>query len=290
MNKINVISPAKINLDLIIKSKRADNYHEISSLIQPIDLNDIISITFTNSSNLIEIDFPNNNVPLEENLITKAAESFYQLFGINHSIKISVRKRIPIGSGMGGGSSNAAATLLGLSKIFNIDSFDKLLEIGDSLGADVPFFLYCRTARVSGKGEEISIVETPPKLRYLLIFPGFSSETKELYDLWDSKESFDSNDIDRNKTKKIIFKKEELYLRNDFIPLLLEKNSEYARIFTTLDNLGFENYSISGSGSTIFSVLNNEADTKEAESYIQSSMDVRAITVESVEGWRFSYD
>ena len=290
MNKLNVISPAKINLDLIIKSKRADNYHEISSLIQPIDLNDIISITFTNSSNLIEIDFPNNNVPLEENLITKAAESFYQLFGINHSIKISVRKRIPIGSGMGGGSSNAAATLLGLSKIFNIDSFDKLLEIGDSLGADVPFFLYCRTARVSGKGEEISIVETPPKLRYLLIFPGFSSETKELYDLWDSKESFDSNDIDRNKTKKIIFKKEELYLRNDFIPLLLEKNSEYARIFTTLDNLGFENYSISGSGSTIFSVLNNEADTKEAESYIQSSMDVRAITVESVEGWRFSYD
>lgn len=290
MNKLNVISPAKINLDLIIKSKRADNYHEISSLIQPIDLNDVISITCTNSSNLIEIDFPNNNVPLEENLITKAAESFYQLFGINQSIKISVRKRIPLGSGMGGGSSNAAATLLGLSKIFNIDSFDKLLEIGDSLGADVPFFLYCRTARVSGKGEEISIVETPPKLRYLLIFPGFSSETKELYDLWDSKESFDSNDIDRNKTKKIIFKKEELYLRNDFIPLLLEKNSEYARIFTTLDNLGFENYSISGSGSTIFSVLNNEADTKEAESYIQSSMDVRAITVESVEGWRFSYD
>ena len=290
MNKLNVISPAKINLDLIIKSKRSDNYHEISSLIQPIDLNDVISITCTNSSNLIEIDFPNNNVPLEENLITKAAESFYQLFGINQSIKISVRKRIPIGSGMGGGSSNAAATLLGLSKIFNIDSFDKLLEIGDSLGADVPFFLYCRTARVSGKGEEISIVETPPKLRYLLIFPGFSSETKELYDLWDSKESFNSNDIDRNKIKKIIFKKEELYLRNDFIPLLLEKNSEYARIFTTLDNLGFENYSISGSGSTIFSVLNNEAATKEAESYIQSSMDVRAITVESVEGWRFSYD
>ena len=111
MNKIQIFSSAKINLDLIIKEKRDDNYHEISSVIQPVGLQDNIIIEASSSSKLIELDFSGPEIPIGDNLILKAAESFYNTFPIKQSIKISVKKNIPLGSGMGGGSSNAAAIL-----------------------------------------------------------------------------------------------------------------------------------------------------------------------------------
>ena len=290
MKEINVICPAKINLNLAIEHRRPDNYHEISSLMQPIDLNDTVSISLTESSNLIELDFPDNTVSFNDNLITKVAKSFYNTFSIKQSIKISVKKKIPFGSGMGGASSNAAATLLGLSKIFNIDSFPEILNIGSELGADIPFFLFSRTARVTGKGDKVEIIENPPKLKYLLIFPGFSCDTKELYALWDSKNYIQNNNTNLDKINKIYFKNDNLYLRNDFMPILIERHSEYKKIFTMLDELKLKNYSISGSGSTVFSVLDNDSDTKEAENYLESSTNTKVLIVESIEGWRFYLD
>ena len=290
MSKIEILSSGKINLDLIIKGKRADGYHDISSLIQPIGLQDTLLIENTNSSKLIDLDFPDKTISYDDNLIIKAAQSFYEYFQISQAIKITVKKKIPLESGMGGGSSNAAATLLGLSKIFGIDDFKGLLSIGKELGSDVPFFLYSKTARISGKGEIVEIIENPAKTKYLLIFPGFGSSTKSLYSLWDQEKLKIKNYNKSIETKKISFDKKTVYLRNDFLPLLIERHKEYKEIFKILDELELNNYSISGSGSTIFSVLEDGFDTEEAEKYLESSMNIKAFTVNSIEGWRFLID
>ena len=290
MNKIQIFSPAKINLDLIIKEKRKDSYHEISSLVQLIDLQDSILIERLSGSNFIDLDFPDKTVPFNKNVIIKAIKNFFEFFSLHSSVKISIKKKIPLGSGMGGGSSNAAATLVGLSKIFDIDNFQGLLSIGEELGSDVPLFLYSRTARISGKGEIVEIIENPPKIKYLLIFLGFESGTKSLYGLWNEERFKIKNYNKIREPKKISFNKQTLYLRNDFLPLLIEKHIEYREIFKMLDELGLGNYSISGSGSTIFAVLEDGFDTREAESYLQSSMNMKVFTANSVEGWHFLID
>ena len=290
MNKIQIFSSAKINLDLIIKEKRDDNYHEISSVVQPIGLQDSIVIEATDSSKLVELNSSGPEIPIGDNLILKAAESFYNTFSIKQSIKISVKKNIPLGSGMGGGSSNAAAILIGLSKFFHIDNFPELLVMAKSLGSDVPFFLYSRTARISGRGDIVEIIKNPPKLRYLLIFPGFESGTKDLYDLWDKEHSNKENPVQWNSPKKICFNNQDLHLKNDFLPMLIEKHQQYKNIFNILDDFGLSNYSISGSGSTVFAILDDGFDTKDAEKYLQSYINVKAVRTNSVEGWHFLVD
>ena len=165
MNKIKILSPAKINLDLIVLNKRNDNYHNITSLMQPISLYDEIEIKVSDSKNVLNLQFPNEIAGFEENLITKAALKFIDYFSITSHLNISVKKRIPVAAGMGGGSSNAASTLIALSKLFSIDNFDALKGIAIDLGSDVPFFLYSRTARVGGRGEIVEPYNMNEKLK-----------------------------------------------------------------------------------------------------------------------------
>jgi len=296
MNKIQIFSSAKINLDLIIKEKRDDNYHEISSVIQPVGLQDNIIIEASSSSKLIELDFSGPEIPIDDNLILKAAESFCNTFSIKQSIKISVKKNIPLGSGMGGGSSNAAAILLGLSRFFRLHEkygsrlTHEVLVMAKKLGSDVTFFLDSRTAKVSGRGDIVDIIKNPPKLRYLLIFPGFKSRTKDLYALWDKEHANNKNSLEQSAARKICFNNQDLYLKNDFLPILVKRHQQYRNIFKILDDFGFPSYSISGSGSTIFVVLEDELNAKDAKEYLESHADVKVVRADSVEGWRFLVD
>ena len=291
MNKIKILSPAKINLDLIVLNKRNDNYHNISSLMQPISLYDEIEIKVSDSKNVLNLQFPNEIADFDENLITKAALKFIDYFKISSHLNISVKKRIPVGAGMGGGSSNAASTLIALSKLFSIDNFDALKGIAIELGSDVPFFLYSRTARVGGRGEIVEPYNMNEKLKYLLIFPNIISETKLIYSLLDENYDLLKNDIINSYLKKLTFLNgKDFILENTFTPLLIQQNQKYLDIFKILENLDFDAYSISGTGSTIFCVLDSKKNYSESIKYLESNEDFSTMVAESFEGWHFSFD
>ena len=291
MSKIKILSPAKINLDLIVLNKRNDNYHNISSLMQPISLYDEIEIKASDSKNVLNLQFPNEIADFEENLITKAALKFIDYFKISSHLNISVKKRIPVGAGMGGGSSNAASTLIALTKLFSIDNFDALKGIAIELGSDVPFFLYSRTARVGGRGEIVEPYNMNEKLKYLLIFPNIISETKLIYSLLDENYDLLKNDIINSYLKKLTFLNgKDFILENTFTPLLIQQNQKYLDIFKILENLDFDAYSISGTGSTIFCVLDSKKNYLESIKYLESNEDFSTMVAESFEGWHFSFD
>jgi len=162
MSSITLLSPAKINLTLEVLGVRTDGYHEIRSIIQPIDLFDEVSIDVEEGEG-IEIESSGVSIPTgKDNLAWRAAELFLQKSGINHKINIFVKKRIPLGAGLGGGSSNAAAVLTGLNRITNALSEDDLYKIAPKIGADVPFFIRSLTASMEGIGEKLSIIKKFP--------------------------------------------------------------------------------------------------------------------------------
>ena len=121
MEKINILSPAKINLSLDIISKRDDGFHNIRSCVQIIDFFDEISIEINNNDSSISLDCSEKKISSKENLAFIAANKFFEAFNVRSGLKIKIKKRIPLGAGMGGGSSNAAAVLIGLSKMFKIE-------------------------------------------------------------------------------------------------------------------------------------------------------------------------
>lgn len=259
--------------------------------MQPISLYDEIEIGVSDSKNVLNLQFPNEIAAFEENLITKAALKFIDYFSITSHLNISVKKRIPVAAGMGGGSSNAASTLIALSKLFSIDNFDALKGIAIDLGSDVPFFLYSRTARVGGRGEIVEPYNMNEKLKYLLIFPNIISETKLIYSLLD--ENYDSlkSEIIKPYLKKPAFLNgKDFILENTFTPFLIEQNEKYLDIFKILENLDFDAYSISGTGSTIFCVLDSKKNYSESIKYLESNEDFSTMVAESFEGWHFSFD
>ena len=259
--------------------------------MQPISLYDEIEIKVSDSKNVLNLQFPNEIADFEENLITKAALKFIDYFKISSHLNISVKKRIPVGAGMGGGSSNAASTLIALSKLFSIDNFDALKGIAIELGSDVPFFLYSRTARVGGRGEIVEPYSMNEKLKYLLIFPNIISETKLIYSLLDENYDLLKNDIINPYLKKLTFLNgKDFILENTFTPLLIQQNQKYLDIFKILENLDFDAYSISGTGSTIFCVLDSKKNYLESIKYLESNEDFSTMVAESFEGWHFSFD
>jgi 4-diphosphocytidyl-2-C-methyl-D-erythritol kinase len=174
-------SPAKINLYLRVLQKRADGYHDIISLMQLITLYD--ELIFSPHAGGVTLDCPQSDLPADENnLVYRAAAAFYSRTGILPGIKITLHKHIPVGAGLGGGSSNAATTLAALNEIHKMPlTKNELMQLGATLGADVPFFLFGKTAWASGRGEMLQEAPPLPPLWFVVINPGFPVSTKEIY-------------------------------------------------------------------------------------------------------------
>lgn len=180
-----VYSNAKLNIGLNILNKREDNYHNIDSIMVPIDLFDIMEIFIYNESGNLEIETSSKDVPLDEkNIIYKVYNIFYKKLKIEKKkIKVKLIKNIPIFSGLGGGSSNGALFLKILNKYHNdILSVDDMLDLSKNVGADIPFFIYNTSARVTGIGEKIKIIKNNLKSEIILIKPNFGISTKEAYE------------------------------------------------------------------------------------------------------------
>jgi 4-diphosphocytidyl-2-C-methyl-D-erythritol kinase len=174
----------KVNLLLNILGRRADGFHELETVLHPVNLCDQLSLARTGSG--VELSCSGANLPIDaRNLVHRAASVFLQAAKISEGVKIHLDKKIPLAAGLGGGSGNAATTLLALNELFGRPlSPAKLSELASSLGSDVPFFLQNQPALATGRGEKIQPLNFFPALRekaFLLIHPGFGIPTAWAY-------------------------------------------------------------------------------------------------------------
>src|SRR5579863_5081244 len=177
-------SPCKVNLLLNILGKRPDGFHELETVMHPVRFCD--QLIFSRSGEGLQLTCSDPTLPTgAKNLVHRAAESFLQACGLKEGVRIHLEKRIPQAAGLGGGSGNAATTLLGLNELFE-QPLDprQLFDLASALGSDVPFFLQTKPALAAGRGEKITALDSFPALHgavFLLIHPGFGISTPWAY-------------------------------------------------------------------------------------------------------------
>ena len=183
MERINVKALAKVNLGLDVLRRREDGYHEVRMIMQTVHLYDQLEIRKTDEPGIFintNLDFLPTN---ENNLVYKAAKLMQDMYGLKKGISVDLQKHIPIAAGMAGGSTDAAAVLYGMNKIFRLGlKATKLMEIGVSIGADVPYCLMRGTALAEGIGEKLRSLPPMPKCPVLIAKPGISVSTKMVYE------------------------------------------------------------------------------------------------------------
>src|SRR5690554_1690290 len=173
---------AKINLGLEVLNKREDSYHDLAMIMTSISLSDELYFEEIDQNKIIIDCEKMSHIVLESNLIYIAAKLIKERFEINKGVKIRVVKNIPEKAGLGGGSADAAATLRGLNTLWNLgQSLDDLAKLAIEIGSDVPFCIYNKTAKVTGRGENIEFIDDVPYLNLLLVFPHFKASTKDVF-------------------------------------------------------------------------------------------------------------
>jgi 4-diphosphocytidyl-2-C-methyl-D-erythritol kinase len=261
---LKIKSYAKINLCLYLLGKRKDGFHEILTVMQMIDLCD--GLTLSKIPRGIEIECDHPKVSLDSsNLACQAAQALLKEARLNCGVKIKIEKKIPLASGLGGGSSNAAFTLIGLNQLFHLRfSQEKLHKIAEKIGSDVPFFLYSGQAVAYGRGEKIKEIFMPKDYWIVLIKPNFELSTKEIYQ---------KSKI--NLTKKGFFIKiyqdengffDELRVwENDLEGIVIKGYPQIEQAKKTLQEKGAIKVSLSGSGPTVYGIFKSKPTNKEVE-------------------------
>jgi 4-diphosphocytidyl-2-C-methyl-D-erythritol kinase len=282
LNELTLSSPAKINLALRIVKKRADGYHELRTILQKISLYDEIELRLTSQQG-ISVTTDDPSIPSDSgNLAYRAAQIFLQSAHIEAGISIHIRKNIPAGAGLGGGSSNAAAVLTGLNKLTGSPLTDTALrKLGLMLGADVPFFIYTNnTARAGGIGERLSPVTIEKSLWFIVIYPGFSVSTAWAYQNY----KILTNDIKHIRLPCSIKDSNQVlsFLVNDLEQVVFE---HYPEVKTTRDDLiraGAIGSLMSGSGSSVFGIFPDREQAQKALSQLTPSPFKRVFVVNSL--------
>ena len=252
-----LFAPAKINLSFEIKGRRADGFHEIETLMTPISLADRLTIEATASGNN-DIDFSCDDLSLptgEDNLVVRAVKLFREAAKITAGIKIVLEKRIPHGAGLGGGSSDAASTLLGLNELFKTGLADSdLFNLAAQLGSDVPFFIVRSAAVCRGRGELVGATSLPAPFSVLLLKPDFGVPTSWAYGKWRGSRQLPGVDYSPQKFGGVRF-------MNDLERPVFEKFVFLAHLKAWLRRQPEVGAALmSGSGSTMFAVMRPNAD------------------------------
>ncbi|MBT5734110.1 4-(cytidine 5'-diphospho)-2-C-methyl-D-erythritol kinase [bacterium] len=268
MKSININSYAKVNIGLKILNKRSDGYHNISTVFQEIDLFDSITISKSDgplkfSSNVEWLQNDQNNLCV---IAYNYIKNIYKIGGAN----IVLKKNISRGSGLGSGSSNAAATMKGLREIYNLEVADsELIKIGSKIGADVPFFINGSTQVGEGIGEKLTSIRSLMDAQYLIVTPDIPIDTKWAYSQF--KNNLDNcsspakfSDSFRGKTINLDTLK---FFENDFESVVFPTYPEIGAIKNKLIALGAKFASLSGSGSTVYGIFDDDANIDKAFSH-----------------------
>lgn len=269
MNSIELKSRAKINLSIDVLGKRQDGYHLVEMIMQTIDLFDIIKIFSLNEDTII-INSDSKDIPMDSsNIVYKAASLIKQEFNIKRGIKIYIEKNIPVAAGMAGGSSNAAAVLVGLNKLWDLNlSKNKLKDIGLELGADVPFCIEGEASLAENIGEKLTKIDGLSQDAFILVCkPELFVSTKEVY------EAVDSKIIKKRPDNKLLIKmlKEnniELLSKNMYNVLECVTKEKYP-IINEIEETMMSNKALgammSGSGPTVFGLYDDEDDAEKCK-------------------------
>ena len=272
MKSIELSSHAKINLRLDIVRKREDGYHDIRTLLQKVSLKDELSIT--PSSGGIKVKCDNHQVPANEgNLAYAAAQAIFNQHGIKDGVSISIKKNTPIAAGLGGGSSNAASTLIGINQLFGLGvSSQELMQIGKDIGADVPFFIFGKTALATGIGDRLETIDLLPKLWLLLITPGIQISTAWAYK--NARMGLTSRPINTNIPNCINHLAEVIsLLSNNLEKAVIPQYPIIKNIKEELLDKGAKGSLMSGSGSTVYGIFSSEDEAKEAFGQLKAPSD-----------------
>ena len=277
-------APAKINFGLWIGPRRDDGYHPVSTILVPVSLYDTVHVELQDG---IEITFECSDpaVPAgSDNLCWKAAKLFLLETGIKSGVYIKLEKNIPVGAGLGGGSSDAAAVLLCLSQLHaGIITDEKLISprvLGARLGADVPFFLFQRTCAASGIGEILKPFDFPWKCSILLVIPSYSISTTNAYEEFDRQLKEKPLRVDYADALQSLdyLKDARENIRNDFETVLFPLYPDLEKIKRELYEAGAGYASLTGSGSVVYGIFENENDARKAESHFKKSCRTEIVT------------
>jgi 4-diphosphocytidyl-2-C-methyl-D-erythritol kinase len=255
---------SKVNIGLKILSQRNDGYYNIYTVFQELDFGDSITIKKADSGCILtsNVDW----VPTDEsNICHKAYTALKIKYSELGGVSIHIEKRIPVGTGLGGGSANGAAVLKGLNTIYNLElSMDELEKIGTSVGADVPFFIKGGTQLGEGIGDNLTSLTSHIKGTYLLVIPHISINTAWAYS--ELKNKLKSGNILPNFASFFSGDNSSLEIfENDFERIVIPAYPEIGAIKQKLLELGARFASLSGSGSTVYGIFDEDAFAKEAE-------------------------
>jgi 4-diphosphocytidyl-2-C-methyl-D-erythritol kinase len=251
---VTVLARAKINLTLDVLEKRPDGYHEVEMVMQSIELHD--RLEFTPVSEGITILVDGGDVPSgEDNLVYRAAKCIRTHGGVRTGVEIYLEKAIPVAAGLGGGSADAAATLVGLNKIWGLGlTLPELMLLGEKLGSDVPFCLMGGTALARGRGEKLQRLQPCPPLGLVLVKPPFGVSTASVYRAYRPIRA--EKKPDYRAMVEVITAKDPcgiaLHLSNALEPVTFEMHPELAVIKEMLVEAGALGALMSGSGPTVF--------------------------------------
>lgn len=270
-----LLSPAKVNLFLHVTGKRADGYHDLQMLVCAVSLFD--KVTIIPETKDYSISCTVSDIPVDEtNIALKAAKLFKKYLKMDGGVGIHLEKNIPAGAGLGGGSSNAATVLTGLNSHFNKPfSDDELVQMGLSLGADVPFFIYGKPAWVSGLGEKIEFCEKIKPYKVVLIFPGVPLSTAEVYKklnfgLTKSEKKIKSPLLNKGLVDPVV------HLSNDLEVPAISICSDIKELKDALTIYGAEGVLMSGSGSSVFGLYSDKDNAKNACECMKSYLSAQA--------------
>jgi len=258
--KIKFKTPAKINLGLHIHGKREDGFHELETIFQMVSLYDDVELELLSSGIKLECDTP--GVPTDDtNLVCKAALLLRQSYQVEgKGVSIRLKKKIPFGAGLGGGSGNAAGVLMGLNRLWDLNiEREKLLTLAAELGSDVPFFLTSPCALGMGRGEQLKVLKPCAKFQVLLVFPGFPVATSWVYQNLKLKLTKRENNISILRKNLSLSDITSLGSRlyNDLEPVVIQRFPEVQVVKDELGAWGALGVLLSGSGSTVFGIFDD---------------------------------
>lgn len=262
MDRVYEKAYGKINLSLDVLGRRANGYHDVSMVMQTVDLYDVITLTKLSDRDGIILTTDVDNIPLDEgNIVYKAIKLIKEEYGIDIGVSADIKKRLPVAAGMGGGSADAAAALRGMNTLFELGlKSEKLEELGVRLGADVPFLIKGGIALAEGIGEKLTTLPVFPECSLVIVKPDISVSTKEVYEALDSLTEVVHPDI--KKLTDSLGKEDLRYIVKLLGNVLEDVTIKKHGIIDEIKRLLVENGAVfsmmTGSGPTVFGIFEDE--------------------------------
>jgi len=282
---ITVLAPAKINLVLRILDRRADGFHNLWSLMQTVRLEDEVTVRLNQNHTEITLQCDARSLSTDQtNLVYRAAAAVLQHSEWKVGLDIVLTKRIPMGAGLGGGSSDAAATIVGLNQLLHLGwSAMEMAQVGQALGSDVPFFFFAPSAAVAGRGEQVSSVQITGSRWVVLVNPGFPVETRWAYQRLSSTRAgvqpLSDFHASLGRERHLSWEQVLRVAENDFEAPVFQAHPVLLDIRQQLSAQGAEAALLSGSGATVFGVFKDEAGAQQAQARFQTESHLKVFAV-----------